>query len=160
MSDFWSDHSSTSTLPVCEQRSLRRDSVDAQARLSLRWSTIISWAGSNVLCSHLDGEFSCRWIISSVKHWVIVWFLPENKKKSWKDNGEAVRLSTAGYWIDESWPTDAYILNQIYNATRKWLDFCMDMWCRTFCLRYIAQLLTKNLWCTVSNVSTARFAEL
>ena len=39
---FWSDPSSTSILPVCEQRSLRRDNVDAQARLSLRWSTIIS----------------------------------------------------------------------------------------------------------------------
>ena len=53
------------------------------------------------------------------------------------------------------------ILNQSYNATRKWLDFGMNMWCRTvYDLRYIAQLLTKNLWCTVSNVSTARLSEL
>ena len=27
-------------------------------------------------------------------------------------------------------------------------------------MRYIAQLLIKNLWYTVSNVSTSRFAEL
>ena len=54
----------------------------------------------------------------------------------------------------------ANILNKIYNATHKWLDFYMNMWCRTIYLRYIAQLLTKNLWCTVSNVSTVRFAEL
>ena len=52
------------------------------------------------------------------------------------------------------------ILNQINNAIRKWLHFCMNMWCRTLYLRYIAQQLIKNLWCTVSNVSTARFAEL
>ena len=53
-----------------------------------------------------------------------------------------------------------YILNQTYNATRKRLHFCMNMWCRTIYLRHIAQLLTKNLWCTMSNVSPARFAEL
>ena len=29
-----------------------------------------------------------------------------------------------------------YILNQTYNATRKRLDFCMNMWCRTIYLRY------------------------
>ena len=52
------------------------------------------------------------------------------------------------------------ILNQKYNATRKWLDFGMKMWCRTIYLIYIAPLLTKNLWCTVSNVSTARLSEL
>ena len=51
------------------------------------------------------------------------------------------------------------ILNQTYNTTRKWLDFCMNMWCGTIYLRHIAQLLTKNLWCTVSNASTVRFAE-
>ena len=27
-------------------------------------------------------------------------------------------------------------------------------------LRYIAQLLSKKLWCTVSNVSTAQFTKL
>ena len=27
-------------------------------------------------------------------------------------------------------------------------------------MRYIAQLLTKNLWCTMGKVSTPRFAEL
>ena len=32
------------------------------------------------------------------------------------------------------------------NATRKWFDFYMNMWCRTISLRYIAQLLIKNLW--------------
>ena len=52
------------------------------------------------------------------------------------------------------------ILNQTYNATRKWLNFCMNMWCRAIYLKYIAQLLIKNLWCTVSKVSTARFTEL
>ena len=52
------------------------------------------------------------------------------------------------------------ILNQSFNATRKWLDFCMNMWCRTIYLRYIVQLLTKNLWGSVSNVSTARLSEL
>ena len=52
------------------------------------------------------------------------------------------------------------ILNQSYNATRKWLDFCMNMWCRIICLRHIAQLLTRNLPYSVSDVSTARFAEL
>ena len=34
----------------------------------------------------------------------------------------------------------------------------MNMWCRTIYLRYIAQLLTKNLWCTVSKVFTTLFA--
>ena len=38
MSDFWSDHSSTSILYVCEQRRLCRDCADAQALLSLCWS--------------------------------------------------------------------------------------------------------------------------
>ena len=37
---FWSDPSSTSILHVCEQRRLWRDCVDAQARLSLRWSPV------------------------------------------------------------------------------------------------------------------------
>ena len=50
------------------------------------------------------------------------------------------------------------ILNQTYNTTRKWLDFCMNMWCKTLYLRHIAQLLTKNLWYTVYNVSTAWFS--
>ena len=51
-SDFWWDPSSTSTLHVCEKRKLWWDCEDAQARLSLPWSpisTIILWAGSNVL---------------------------------------------------------------------------------------------------------------
>ena len=52
------------------------------------------------------------------------------------------------------------ILNQTYNPIRKWLDFCMNMWCRIIYLRHIAQLLTKNLWCTVNNVSTTWFAKL
>ena len=48
MSDFWSGPSSTSVLHVCEQRRLWRDCVDAQARLSLRWSpmsyhNLMSW---------------------------------------------------------------------------------------------------------------------
>ena len=55
---------------------------------------------------------------------------------------------------------ELYILNQTYNATRMWLDFCMNMWCRAVYLRCIAQLLTKNLWCTVRKVSTAWFGEL
>ena len=38
MSDNWSDPSSTSILHVYEQPSLWRDSADAQAHLSLRWS--------------------------------------------------------------------------------------------------------------------------
>ena len=54
----------------------------------------------------------------------------------------------------------SYILNQSCNTTRKWLDFGMNMWCMTICLTYVAQLLTKNFWCTVSNVSTARLSEL
>ena len=33
----------------------------------------------------------------------------------------------------------------------------MSMWCRTIGLRYIAQLLTKNPWRTVSSVAKARF---
>ena len=52
------------------------------------------------------------------------------------------------------------ILNQIYNTTRKWPDFCMTWRGRTIYLRYIAQLLTKNPWCTVSNVSTALSSNL
>ena len=52
------------------------------------------------------------------------------------------------------------ILNQTYYATRKWLNFCTNMLCRTIYLRYIAQQLTKNLCCTLGNVSTARVAEL
>ena len=52
-----------------------------------------------------------------------------------------------------------YILNQSYNATRKWLDFRTNMGCRPFYPRYIAPLPTENLWCIVSNVSTARLSE-
>ena len=52
------------------------------------------------------------------------------------------------------------MLNQSYNATRKWLDFCMNMGCRTFYPRYIAPLLTENLWCIVINFSTAGLSEL
>ena len=52
------------------------------------------------------------------------------------------------------------ILNQNYNATHKWLDFRMNMWCRTIYLRYSAQVLTKNHWRTDSNVSTARLSDL
>ena len=52
------------------------------------------------------------------------------------------------------------ILNQTYYATRKWLNFCTNMLCRTIYLRYIAQQLIKNLCCTLGNVSTARVAEL
>ena len=51
-------------------------------------------------------------------------------------------------------------LNQTYNATRKWSDLCMNMWCRKIYLTYIAQLLTKKLWYTLSNLSTAWFIEL
>ena len=51
------------------------------------------------------------------------------------------------------------ILNQNYNTTRKCLDFCMTMWCRTIYLRYVAQLLANNLWCTLNNVSTTRLSE-
>ena len=52
------------------------------------------------------------------------------------------------------------ILNQNYSATHKWPDFCMTMWGRTIYLRYIAQLLPKNVWCTGSSASTVRFTEL
>ena len=31
---------------------------------------------------------------------------------------------------------DCHILNQSYNATRKWLDFGMNMWCRTIYVIY------------------------
>ena len=51
------------------------------------------------------------------------------------------------------------ILTQIYNATRKWSDVCMTMWGRIIYLRHITQLITKNLRCTVSSVSTVRFTE-
>ena len=46
MSDVCSD---PSILYVCEQRRLWWDCADTQARLSLRWSPIISWAGSFAL---------------------------------------------------------------------------------------------------------------
>ena len=56
-------------------------------------------------------------------------------------------------------PLGLYIRNQTYNATGNWLDFCINMWRRIIYMKYIAQLLTKNLLCTASNVSTARFAK-
>ena len=39
---------------------------------------------------------------------------------------------------------DHRILNQINNATGKWLDFFMSMLCGTIYLIYIAQLLTNK----------------
>ena len=56
----------------------------------------------------------------------------------------------SGIWDNEEHLQ--YIVNQTYNATCKWLDFCMNMWCRTTYLRGIAQLLTKNLCCTVTSL--------
>ena len=52
------------------------------------------------------------------------------------------------------------LLNQTFNATQKWFDFYMFMWCRTISLRYIAQLLINNLRHIVNSVSTAQLAEL
>ena len=37
-----------------------------------------------------------------------------------------------------------YILSQSYNATRKWLDFCMNIRCRTIYLRYHKESLVHS----------------
>ena len=56
-------------------------------------------------------------IITTVKYWIINWFLSWNKKIIWNDKGQMVRLSTAGDWMEgyksilekKSWPTDVQI---------------------------------------------------
>ena len=49
-----------------------------------------------------------------------------------------------------------YILNQTYNATHKWFDFCMnDNLSEIYC-----SATHKNFWCTVRNVPKAQFTEL
>ena len=63
MSDFWSDPSSNSKLHVCEQRRLLRDCAD----LSLRWSPIISWAGSFYHSVDLLFVFVFLWCFADIR---------------------------------------------------------------------------------------------
>ena len=53
-------------------------------------------------------------IITIVKYWIKNWFLSWNNKIIWNDQGQVVRLSTAGVCIEgykcilekKSWPID------------------------------------------------------
>ena len=53
-------------------------------------------------------------IITSVKYWIINFFLSENNTITWRDKSQVVRLSTAGDWMEgykcilemKSWPID------------------------------------------------------
>ena len=64
-------------------------------------------------CFYSEGIDSCR-KLSTVKYWIINWFLPENSQITWRDKGQVVRLSTAGDWMEgykcifemKSWPID------------------------------------------------------
>ena len=39
---------------------------------------------------------------NKVKYWNINWFLSESNKISWRDNGQVVRFSTAGDWMESN----------------------------------------------------------
>ena len=70
----------------------------------------------NKKCSLFPFKLSClmQKIISTVKCWIINWFLSENNKITCRDKGQVVKLSTAGYWMEDykcifemkSWPID------------------------------------------------------
>ena len=70
----------------------------------------------NKKCSLFPFKLSClmQKIISTVKCWIINWFLSESNKITWRDKGQVVRLSTAGDWMEgykcifemKSWPID------------------------------------------------------
>ena len=36
--------------------------------------------------------------ISTVKYWIIKWFVSESNNIAWRDKGQVVRLNTAGDW--------------------------------------------------------------
>ena len=64
-------------------------------------------------CFYSKGIDPCR-KLSTVKYWIINWFLPENSQITWRDKGQVARLSTAGDWMEgykcifkmKSWPID------------------------------------------------------
>ena len=70
----------------------------------------------NKKCSLFPFKLTClmQKIISTVKCWIINWFLSESNKRTWRDKGQVVRLSTAGDWMEgykcifemKSWPID------------------------------------------------------
>ena len=73
----------------------------------------------NKKCSLFPFKLSClmQKIISTVKCWIINWFLSESNKINWIDKGQVVRLSTAEDWMEgykcifemKSWPIDVQI---------------------------------------------------
>ena len=112
----------------------------------------------------------CAWrsIGTLATHWAQVktdqiWWMP---RLIWVFAGRTGHfVGFVVLWLHVEWFGNVrkdilYIPNQNCNAARKGPDFCMTMWGRTTYLRYIAQLLTRKLWCTDSNVSTARFTKL
>ena len=56
----------------------------------------------NKKCSLFPFKLSClmQKIISTVKCWIINWFLSESNKITWRDKGQVVRLRTAGDWME------------------------------------------------------------
>ena len=70
----------------------------------------------NKKCSLFPFKLSClmQKIISTVKYWIIKWFVSESNNIAWRDKGQVVRLNTAGDWMEgykcifemKSWPID------------------------------------------------------
>ena len=70
----------------------------------------------NKKCSLFSLKLSClrQKIISTVKYWIINWFVSESNKIAWRDKDQVVRLNTAGDWMEgykcifkmKSWPID------------------------------------------------------
>ena len=70
----------------------------------------------NKKCSLFPFKLSClmQKIISTVKYWIIKWFVSESNSIAWRDKGQVVRLNTAGDWMEgykcifemKSWPID------------------------------------------------------
>ena len=62
-------------------------------------------------CFYSEGIDSCR-KLSTVKYWIINWFLSENSQVTQRDKGQMARLSTARDWMEgykcifemKSWP--------------------------------------------------------
>ena len=70
----------------------------------------------NKKCSLFPSRLSSfmQKIITTVKYWIINWFLSRNNKIIWNDKGQVVRLSTGGGRMEgykcilekKSWPID------------------------------------------------------
>ena len=78
--------------------------------------TVYTIMEDNKKCSLFPFKLNClmQKIVSTVKCWIINWFLSESNKITWWDKGQVVRLSTAGDWMKgykcifemKSWPID------------------------------------------------------